>query len=89
MFAGRLRNLLRAGLAVWRRIDLLLGEFAEVTGLGRGAALAQCSHHSVLHLANLAVVIDTLSARLTGDAGRLVAGHLARVDRNADPLFAE
>jgi hypothetical protein len=84
MFAGRLRRGFRAGLAVCG------GEFVRrqrliVTGFGEGAALAE--NFSVAK--SFAVVVDAFAALRAGDAGGLVAGHLARVDGDGNPLFAE
>ena len=38
---------------------------------------------------DLAVVIDAFAADFTADAGGFVAGHLAGVNGDGDPLFAE
>ena len=84
---GRWRRGFRAGRAVSG--DLFGAEGLVVAGLGRGAALAESAARCVLHVTHFAVVVDAFAALRTDDAGGFVAGHLAGVERNADPLFAE
>ena len=50
-----------------------------------GAALAE----SLVVASDFAVVVDAFSALVAGDAGGFVAGHLAGVEGNLDPLFGE
>ncbi len=38
---------------------------------------------------DFAVVVDAFAAAVAGDAGGFVAGHLAGVEGDADPLFGE
>lgn len=80
---GRLRRGFRAGLAVCR--EFFFAEGLVVAGLGRGAAFAE----NFFVAMNFAVVVDAFAADLAGDAGGFVAGHLARVDGDCDPLLAE
>ena len=82
MFAGRLR-VFRAGLAVCG--ELFRGEGLVVASVGCGAGFAE----DLFVAADLAVVVDAFAALGAGDAGGFVAGHLARVDGDGDPLFAE
>jgi len=56
-----------------------------VAGFWGGAGLAE----NLAVAMDFAIVVDAFTADLTGDASGFVAGHLARVDRNCDPLFAE
>ncbi len=56
-----------------------------VAGLGEGAALAE----SLSVAKSFAIVVDAFATLRAGDAGGFVAGHLARMDRDGNPLFAE
>jgi hypothetical protein len=55
-----------------------------VASLGEGAALAE----SFSVAEGLAFVVDAFTTLRAGDAGGFVAGHLARVDGDGNPLFA-
>ncbi len=84
MFAGRLRRGFRAGLAVCGG-KFVGRKWLVVTSFREGAALAESL--SVAH--GFAFVVNTFAALSAADAGGLVARHLARVNRDRDPLFAE
>jgi hypothetical protein len=83
MFAGRLRRGFRAGLAVcgevFGRQGLVVASFREGAALAEDFAVAS----------NLAIVVDAFAALGAGDAGGFVAGHLAGMNEDCDPLFAE
>ena len=80
---GRLRRGFRAGLAVCG--ELFFGEGLVVAGFGGGAGFAEDFSVAM----DFAVVVDAFAADFAGDAGGFVAGHLAGVDGDGDPLFAE
>src|SRR5260370_21710039 len=65
-----------------------LVERLVVAGVGSGAALAE-GLVGAFSPAGLAVVVDAFAALGAGDAGGLVAGHLAGVKGDADPLLGE
>src|ERR1700679_1306759 len=83
MFAGRLRRGFRAGLAVC--CELFGREGLVVAGIRVGTAFAERSSIET----DFAVVVDAFAADLTSDAHGFVAGHLASVNGNRDPLFTE
>jgi hypothetical protein len=83
MFAGRLRRGFRAGLAVVGK--LWLSKRSIVAGLGEGTTLAKSSSIAGV----LAIIVDAFATLRAGDARRLVARHLTRVDRDRNPLFME
>jgi hypothetical protein len=87
MFAGRWRRGFRAGLAAGG--ELFFGERLVVAGFGRGTGLAENFFVTALDVACFAVVVDAFAAVRAEDAGGFVAGHLAGVDGDRDPLFAE
>jgi len=62
-----------------------LGEGLVVAGFWGGAGFAE----NFFVAMDLAVVVDAFSALFAGDAGGFVAGHLAGVEGDGDPLFAE
>src|SRR5205814_7897035 len=66
-------------------LGLFLGEGLVVAGFGRGAGFAEDFAVPM----DFAVVVDAFTADLAGDAGGFVAGHLARMEGDCDPLFAE
>src|SRR5271170_6140678 len=83
MFAGRWRRGFRAGLVVCG--ELFRRERPVVAGVTVSATLAE----GLAVAMDLAVVVDAFAALLAGDTGGFVPGHLARVNGNGDPLFAE
>src|ERR1700733_4430924 len=83
MFAGRRRRGSRTGLADCG--EVFGGEWLIVACVGSGVGFAK----SFSVASDLAVVVDAFAAESAGDAGGFVAGHLARVDGDGDPLFAE
>jgi len=64
----------------------LISQREIVAALGRGTVSAEDASVSGN---DLAVVVDSFAADGAGDARGFVAGHLARVDRDLDPLFRE
>ena len=69
----------------WGKAVLWLFERLVVAGFGVGAGQAEGGAVDV----GFAVVVDAFAALGAGDAGGFVAGHLAGVEGDADPLLGE
>ncbi len=65
--------------------ELFGRERLVVTAVGRGAGLAE----DFFGVVDFAIVIDSFAAEFADDASGFVAGHLAGVDRDGNPLFME